>query len=235
MSFAALLDDVASQRKHVVVYAPDETRTDLAEQLQTRNLAVDHRTFPGTAADAFVIVRDDGEFRGAIALADLLTFLEPPVRRPDELNTLDPGYRAVYELLDDTVFVALNRRQLLATSREFEDRAWRTGRGRLHAGFQSATALEAQADLYRDLAATTDVDVHVYAADTISTEAFDGTAVTTHTEPAAEVGRFWFLLFEDGGDGRQNCALVAEQLDDKYRGVWTYDTSLVARAFEALE
>jgi len=41
------------------------------------------------------------------------------------------------------VFVPLDRRQLPATSRELEDRAWRTEQGRIHIGFRRAEAFEA--------------------------------------------------------------------------------------------
>ncbi|WP_284009548.1 DICT sensory domain-containing protein [Haloarcula pelagica] len=235
MTLSAIIEAVASDRKDVVVYAPDDTGVDLATQLLTRNVTVDHRRLPTISADAFVVVRDDGRFRGAVALSDLLAFVEPPVRRPADRDDLDPAVRAIYELLDNTVFVALTRRQLLATSRELEDRAWRTGRGTLHVGFQSAAAFEAQADLYEELAATTDIEIHLYMADAPALDRFDGTEVHVHTGPSPEVGRFWFIVFDDGADGTQNCALIAEQTDtDEYRGLWTYDASLVDRALDAL-
>lgn len=235
MTFSAIIDEIAQSRKTVVVYTPEDTDIDLAAKLLTRNVTVDHRRVPTIEADAFVVVREGERFSGAVALDDLLAFAEPPIRRPDELDTVDPAHRAVYELFDETVFVALTRRQLLATSRELEDRAWRTGRGHLHAGFQSAAALDAQADLYAELAATTDVEVHLYIADEPSTDRFDGTAVRVHTDPNPNVARYWFLLFEDGSDGTQNCALVAEQTDEEsYRGFWTYDPSLVARALDVV-
>jgi hypothetical protein len=235
MTFSAIIDDIAEGQKQVVVYTAEDTDHDLAAQLLTRNVTVDSRRLPALEADAFVVVREGDRFCGAVALSDLLAFVEPPVRRPDELDAVDPALRAVYELLDETVFVALTRRQLLATSRELEDRAWRTGRGQLHAGFQSASALAAQADLYAELAATTDVEVHVYVAEDAATGRFDGTTVRVHTDPRPDVGRFWFLLFEDGTDGTQDCALVAEQTDEaSYRGFWTYDPSLVARALDVV-
>jgi hypothetical protein len=235
MSFDDLIDDVAAQKKCVVVYADDDTGADLEDRLATRNLRVDHRHLPDLNADAFVVIRDGEEFCGALTLVDLLEFLRPPIPRPREREGLSPGYRAIYELLDDTVFVSLDRRQLLATSRELEDRAWRTAHGRMHVGFQRADAYEAQTEVYRDLATGTAIDIHVYlpAAAAGSLRAVDG--VTVHTEPEYLIDNYWFILYDDGGDGTQNCALVAKAHGGRrYRGFWTYDPELVGRGFEAI-
>ena len=234
MSFGRILSDVASREKQVVVYAPDDSGSELADVLATRNLTIDHRQLPAISSEAFVIVRDDGEFQGALSLADLLEFLTPPIRRPDDLDSLARKHRVVYELLDDTVFVSLDRRQLLATSRELEDRAWRTGRGRLHVGFQRADAFEAQATVYRELA-TTDIDVHVYVPGGVSADVLADSPVTLHTRNG-DLERYWFILFDDGEFGAQNCALIARETEDgRYQGLWTYNGELVAEAFKTVE
>ncbi|MDS0279298.1 hypothetical protein NDI85_15965 [Halomicroarcula sp. S1AR25-4] len=250
MTLGSILSEVAAEEKTVVVYSPDDTGEDLAERLATRNLHVDHRKIPSISADAFVVVRDGSRFRGALSLSDLLVFLSPPIHRPEDLDSVDAAYRALFELLDQTVFVTLDRRQLLATSREIEDRAWRTGRGRLHVGFQSVAAFEAQAGLYRDLAATTDVDVHVYVPAGAPSGYLDDAPLTAHTDVDEDLARYWFILFDgrgeaglpdgqtladDGTESTQSCALIAEATGpDCYRGVWTYDPDRVARAFEAV-
>ncbi|WP_254273107.1 DICT sensory domain-containing protein [Haloarcula marina] len=235
MSLGTILTAAADDRKRVVVYAPGDEGTDLADALATRNLDVYRREIPALSADAFVVIRDGSGFRGAVSLTDLLAFLAPPIRRPTELDDLDPAYRAIYELLDNTVFVSLDRRQLLATSRELEERAWRLGRGRLHVGFQSSAAFEAQADLYREMANATRIDIHVYVPPEGDTTHLDDAPLTVHAIDG-ELERYWFILFDDEGTGAQNCALVAEQQSaDRYRGVWTYDPELVEVAFAAIE
>ena len=202
--------------------------------LATRNLTIDHRQLPAISSEAFVVVRDDGEFQGSLSLSDLLEFLTPPIRRPEDLDSLARRHRIVYELLDDTVFVSLDRRQLLATSRELEDRAWRTGRGRLHAGFQRAEAFEAQRTVYRELS-TTDIDVHLYVPGGVTGDPLSDTAATLDTENG-ELDRYWFILFDDGESGAQNCALIARETDDgRYQGLWTYNEGLVGEAFKAVE
>ncbi len=234
MGFGRILSDVASREKQVIVYAPDDTGSELGDVLATRNLTIDHRELPAISSEAFVVIRDGGEFQGALSLADLLEFLTPPIRRPDELDSVAQKHRMVYELLDDTVFVSLDRRQLLATSRELEDRAWRTGRGRLHVGFQRAEALEAQTTVYRRLA-TTDIDIHVYVPGGVPGDPLSDTPVTLHTANG-ELERYWFVLFDDGETGAQNCALVARETDDgRYWGFWTYNEALVAEAFAVVD
>ena len=234
MSLGSILSDVADSEKRLVVYAPDGSGTDLATRLRTRNMTVDHRRLPAISADAFVVVRDGERFRGAVPLVDLLGFLAPsPSPGLDESAS---EYRHIYDLFDDTVFVSLDRRQLLATSRELEDRAWRTGRGRLHVGFQRIEALEPQREVYRDMAGL-DIDIHIYvpgAADAVAM--FEDPSVTVHTDSDRDLERYWFVLFDDGSEGCQNCALIArEEADGRYRGVWTYDPALVDRAFAAVE
>lgn len=72
MPFRSLLDSIAAHRRHVIVYAPDDTGTDLADALATRNLTVDHRRIPSLGADAFAVIREGDRFYGAISLSDLL-------------------------------------------------------------------------------------------------------------------------------------------------------------------
>lgn len=236
MTLAAVLEEAERRRTTMRYYAP--TAGDLAEQFDARNVDVRFVPLPPTGPEPFVVLSRDGEFRGAAGVDLLREFVRPPVPRPADASELSPEYRALVELLDDTVFASLSRRQLLATSREFEDRARRVGRGTLHAGFQSGRALEAQRGVYRRLAAETDLDVHVYAtvddAATASTTDLAAAGATVHREPADEIGRYWFLVFDGGGDDDRAFALVAEERGpDSFSGAWTYDPALVERALSA--
>jgi len=236
MGFPQLMDEIEAEQKQVVVYAPDETGSDLDERLATRNLTVEHRRLPTLTGEAFVVVRDDRGFHGALELADLLEFLRPPIPRWERRESLSPAYRALYDLLDDTVFVSMDRRQLLATSRELEDRAFRTGQGRMHVGFQRADAFDAQTGVYRELAAETDIDIHVYLPAEAATSLGGIDGLTVHTEPASLIDAYWFILYDDGAGGGQDCALVAEATGERrYRGFWSYDPELVERGFDAIE
>lgn len=180
-----------------------------------------------------VVVREDGDWLGAFAASDVAAFVEPPHPDPDP-DALSAPYRALADLLDDTVFGSLSRAQLLAASREIEDRAFRVGRGELHAGFQTRQAFEAQRDTYRRLTAESDLDVHVYVPPEATAAGLDADGVTVHQEASSEVARYWFVAF-DGGSTDQQCALVAEQTGaDSYEGARTYDPGLVADALDAV-
>ncbi|MDS0296107.1 DICT sensory domain-containing protein [Halogeometricum luteum] len=230
----AILDAAERRRKSVTHYAPEAG--DLAERLDTRNLDVEFRPIPPGGPEPFLVVRDGGRFRGAMPVEALREYAVTRNRRG--AVTEDPEARAIVtELLDDTVFSSLSKRQLLSTVREFEDRALRVGTGTLHTGFQSAAAFAPQRELYRALAAETALDVHVYVGGGkgAEPEPLDEPNATLHADPPEELGRYWFLVFDGGEDPEQGVALVAEQRPDgSFRGVWTYDPELVDRALSLL-
>ncbi|SFR50508.1 DICT sensory domain-containing protein [Halogeometricum limi] len=240
-SLRTVLDEARRRRKSLVYYA--STADEFVEQFDARNVEVRFRESPPLGPEPFAVIRDDGddgEVRGVVPVATLRAFVEGPRLPDDGTRRLTPEYRAVLELLDDTVFASLDRRQLLLTSREFEDRAWRVGYGTLHVGFQTPAAFRAQASTYRRLAGGSALDVHVYlvANDETDDEANEIPSipgVTVHTEPASEIRPYWFLVFDGGGTTDQQFALVAEDRDDgTFYGAWTYDPSLVATALGRL-
>jgi hypothetical protein len=147
--FEPVLETVEERRKRFVVYAHGET--DLEAQFGTRNVDVEYRAV-GSRNPGFVAIFEADRFRGAVGLDTLETLLEPPIRRPGELEDLPAGYRALFEVLEGTVFANLDRRQLLATTREIEDRALRVGHGTLRASFQDLSVFESQEPTYRRLA-----------------------------------------------------------------------------------
>ena len=136
-------------------------------------------------------------------------------------------------LLEDTAFTSLDRRQLLGTSREIEDRAFRVGDGTLRVSFQSLSAFENQTEVYRHLAANTDLDIHVYGEADWTPPAIDD--ITYHETSDDTVERFWVVAFDGGSERGQACALVARAEDDDYTGFWTYDPKSVDDVLAALE
>ncbi|MFB6192145.1 MAG: DICT sensory domain-containing protein [Haloarculaceae archaeon] len=235
VTLASFLAEAERRRTTAIHYGADDGE-DLAAQFDARNVEIRRRELPPGGPDPFLVLRRDGSFRGAVTVGFLRSYLRPPLDRPTDATGLSSAYRALFELLDDTVFGSLTRRQLLATSREIEDRARRTGRGTLHAGFQSLSAFRAQRSVYRELAGGTDVDVHVYAADASPADLAD-LPVTVHAAADSDgpIGRYWFLAFDGGSDDGRACALVAEQRgESSYYGAWTYDPALVERVLSAL-
>ncbi|ADB59969.1 putative sensor protein [Haloterrigena turkmenica DSM 5511] len=175
---------------------------------------------------------DDGEFVAAIGLEAAREFLEPPIVSP-WAETDDGPYRRVIEVFEATVWRALDRRQLLAISREIETRAWRVGSGTLRASFQRAAALEAMAPVYVRLAGESALDVHAYVADEWDRPSMPG--VTVHAEAGPEIGGFWVLTFDGDGDELRTSGLIARERDDEtFEGYWTDDAALVAELTDAL-
>ncbi|MFC4246609.1 DICT sensory domain-containing protein [Natribaculum luteum] len=223
MNFDRLLSTVERRRKTIVVYSSDDD--DVADGFEVRNASVEHRRLPDGAA-GFAVVRGRDGFAGAIGLGELEEFVEPPIYSPWDEAFLTAEYRTLFELLDDSLFASLDRRQLLAATREIENRAWRVGRGTLRVGFQRLSILETQIDFYARLGAETALDVHVYGRDDWDPLEIPNT--TVHAEPGDEIGSFWFLAFDGGDDETQACALLAkERAPGKFSGFWTYDPQIV--------
>jgi hypothetical protein len=223
------LSRVEAEQWTISVYGGDPGT--VADQFATRNVVVEAESLPDGGTGGFAIIRDDSAFAAAVDLPTLQEVTAPPVPRLGEGADEPPteGFRALLSVLDDTLFSSLDRRQLLATAREIEDRAYRTGRGTLRVGFQNFDRMVAQVPVYERLAAGTDLDIHVYAR-------ADGSptipGVTCHevasgSDRAGEIGRFWVMTFDGGGEHNE-CALLAEErTPDTYYGFWTYDPALV--------
>lgn len=221
-----LLDDLSARRRTVTVYAADPP-ADLAERLADWNVDVRFDRLPPEAEAGFITVRQGDRFLGTVSLATVATLFEPTAGVLDADSTETGSLEPLLELLDETLFQSFERRQLLAATREIEDRAWRHGQGELHAGFQRPEALAAQREVYERLAES-DLDVHVY---------FDGNwdappiaGVTEHTESDGELGQYWFVAFQPDAAARsQTCGLLAREHDPAaYGGFWTYDPNRVS-------
>ncbi|WP_336136478.1 DICT sensory domain-containing protein [Natronomonas amylolytica] len=220
----ALIAEAEASNRQLVVYRRDEG-TDLGEWFANHGVEVEYRPLPATGPDPFVVIKEGGEFVGALGVAELTWLTEPPIARPGDREGLSEGYRVLFELLDETVYTAMERRQLLAVSREIEDRVYRTGAGTFHVSFQTLSTFESQLEPYRRLAAETDVDVHIHGLADWSPPAIPG--ITYHEYSESPLKRYWALAF-DGGDGRtQPCGLVAREESDGYSGFWTDDAETV--------
>jgi hypothetical protein len=230
-SLADAIREVASERRTLRIYTADPDR-ELAARFATRNVVVEHVSLPDVE-EGFVVVEDPGGFAGALAVSTFEELLAPPIGLPWEDVPDRAHYRELLQLLQDTAFASLDRRQLLATSREIEERAWRVGGGRLAVGFQRRDAYRAQAEVFRRLAVERGVDVHLYLPSSWAPET--AAAATVHRSDADELGAVWFLVFDGGGEG-QECALLAEErAAGEYYGFWTYDPGTVADLLDYLD
>ena len=219
-----LIEDAQHHQKRITLYA-DDAETSLDSRFGGSSVTLERKPLPPHGPDPFVTVHVGDQVVGSISLADFEELLAPPIVRPGDREGVSEIYRALFDLLDNTVFDSLDRGQLLGASREIEDRAFRVGHGTLRASFQALSAFRSEVDVYRYLASDTALDVHVYGEADWEPPEISG--VTYHRSDARTVSRFWALAFDGGGDETQSCGLVAKEQDDEYAGFWTYDPEIV--------
>ncbi|KOX96435.1 MULTISPECIES: DICT sensory domain-containing protein [Halorubrum] len=242
MSLIELIAGVEAHEATLTVFNADPAVTDeLREHFADRNVRiVDDQTASGP--EEFAVLARDGEFVTAVTVDELLS-------RPDEGETAGTGVEAaesetgsggsgerggtgdrvgrpVLDHLDETMFTSYSRDDMVAASREIEDRAWRVGDGELHAGFQTLDVLTGEADTYALLGEKERLDVHAYAAD--EGEAPDVEHYTVHVGEAAEIRETWFVAYDGGGYDEAKCALLAEErAPGEFFGFWSYDPETV--------
>ncbi|QCW03547.1 DICT sensory domain-containing protein [Natrinema pallidum] len=229
-------ESVDRRRKTLEIYTDEESViAELRQQFETRNVDVTHRSLGTIDEMGFVIVRDgDGEFRGALGLDQFEAILSPDIHPPWELAERDLDSATLFSFLENTLFSSYDRRQMVATSREIEERAWRVGTGRLYAGFQRPAALRAQTDVYKRFGERDSLAVIVFLDGEYEGVLTDD--VTVVTDANGDFDAFWFVVFDGGGTDQHRCALVAEERDPgQYYGFWTYDPRLVGDLVAYLE
>jgi hypothetical protein len=224
MSFTELIAGVEDHEKTLTVFnADEETIKALKEQFHDRNVSVSGEQTPSGKPNAFVVLADENEFVTAASIDTILAF-------DDEKQ--EPGfegdpYRPVLDHLDETMFTSYDIEQMVAASREIEDRAWRVGKGKVYSGFQKLSILEGQMNIYEQLGNKGNLDVHAYAFPDADVPEHD-TDLTIHVERSEEIERSWFVAYDGAGIDVNKCALLAEEREPRtFYGFWTYDPTTV--------
>jgi hypothetical protein len=231
MSLSELIAGVEEHEKRLNVFNADsDTVAALRDQFHDRNLSITAERTPSGKPDAFVVLSDDDEF---VTAADIEEILASPEETDPGFD--DESYRPILDHLDETMFTSYDIGQMVAASREIEDRAWRIGTGRLHSGFQRLSILEDQMDIYRQLAKKDDLDVHAYGhPDSAVPE--HSSDLTIHVERSDEIERSWFVAYDGAGVDVNKCALLAEEREPRsFYGFWTYDPDTVDWIIDHLE
>jgi len=230
MSLSELIANVENYEKTLTVFNTDEAVVDeFRTYFADRNISVESETTESGKPGEFVTLSEGDEVVTATGLAALEGLL-------DEEATLDyqeRPYQPLLDHLDETMFTSWDTKQMVAASREIEDRAFRVGSGTLHAGFQYVSTLRNELPIYERLGST-DVDVHAYAVPDEEPPGHDG--FTLHLERAPEIERSWFVVFDGGEDEQAACALLAEEREPReFYGFWTYEKSTVDWILDHLE
>jgi hypothetical protein len=219
MSLGAIIDRVERHERRLVLVSPPSPAVVNAVE----------RTFAPQGVRVDVDV-EEGVDRPTVVVrdADEVVTIVPLAGGDDaEIEETTDALTSALSTLDRTTFTSYDLRGMVAATREIEDRAWRIRDGRLRAGFQHVSALYDQRAVYTQLA--TALDVHVYAVP-------DGTPpemgdVTVHLDPAPEIERSWFVVYDGGGREENKCALLAEEREERddrrFAGFLTYAPDLV--------
>jgi len=228
MSLIELITGVEAREATLTVFNADPSvASELREHFADRNIRiVEERTDGGP--DAYAVLSRDGAFVTAVTVDELL----PGVGggSPDDDGSGDVGRRRVGEPildhLDETMFTSYSRGDMVAASREIEDRAWRVGDGELHAGFQTLDVLTGETDTYDLLGEKDRLSVHAYAA--AEGDPPDVEHYTVHVGETAELRETWFVAYDGGGYDDAKCALLAEErAPNEFFGFWSYDPETV--------
>jgi hypothetical protein len=221
MSLSELIGGVEAHEKTLTVFNTEQSIVEeFRDCFADRNITVRGETTASGKPGEFVTLSEDGEVVTATGLESLRSLLADDAR----LDYRERPYQPLLSHLDETMFTSWETEQMVAASREIEDRAFRADHGTLHAGFQYVSTLKTELPIYERLAST-DVEVHAYAVPDEEPPENDG--FTLHLERATEIERSWFVVF-DGGDEHAACALVAEERGPReFYGFWTYEESTV--------
>ena len=222
--FEAMLSDLRDRDPQFTVYRSGE-QLDIEAWLANHGITVTATSLPPGGPDPFIEITTDDEVVGGIGVESLEALLEPPIRWPGNDDGVSRNYRVLFDALERAVFSGMTRRELLAVSREIEDRAYRVGTGTLRVGFQTLSTFKSQADLYRTLAAETQLEIHIHGLGDWEPPHISG--ITYHTDQANHSERYWVLAFDGGHTDNQASGLVAKEEPNAYTGFWTNDSALV--------
>ncbi|RXK49449.1 DICT sensory domain-containing protein [Halorientalis pallida] len=223
MSLSELIAGVEEHEKTLTVFNADEdVVAAFRERFTDRNVTVRSESTPSGRPGEFVTLSEDGEVLTATSITDLQRMIEDA---NVALGLEESPYQPLLDYMDETMFTSWSIDQMVAASREIEDRAWRVGEGSLHAGFQYLSTLRGELPVYERLASK-NLDVHAYAAPDEDPPDHEG--FTLHIERAEEIEKSWFVVFDGDGVDESKCALLAEEREPRrFYGFWTYDPDTV--------
>jgi hypothetical protein len=201
--------------------------------LANHGVAIDARPLPPRGPDPFVEIKTDGEVVAVIGVETIEKLLEPPVVGVGDRDNISEGYQVLFEALEKTVFSGIHRRDLLAVSREIEDRAFRVGEGTLWVCFQTLSTFRSQMDIYRTLATETALNIHIYGVEDWTPPSIP--SVMYHAEAVEQFEPYWALAYDGGPAGTDACGLVAREDSDEYTGFWTNDSTIVEEIATTLQ
>jgi len=230
--FDSLIAEVQNEDRQFTVYRSGEP-TEIEQWLATHGVTIRSRSLPPHWPKPFIEIKANDEVVGVIGVEAIEALIEPPLVTPGERDGISEGYRVLFDILEKTMFSGMNRQDLLAISREIEDRAFRVGNGILKVSFQTFSTFKSQIELYRTLATETDLDIHIYAIEDWTPPPISG--ITYHVNAAEQFGAYWVLAYDGGTDETQSCSLVGKERSGEFTGFWTNNSAITEEISKTLE
>ncbi|SMO44552.1 DICT sensory domain-containing protein [Halorubrum cibi] len=237
MSLIEIISGVEAREATLTVFDRDPSVAEtLAEHFADRNLRVVAER-PAEGPTGYAVLSRGGEFVTAVSVDEVLPGsaggdADGPPGEADRAPSRRVG-EPVLDHLDETLFTSYSRSDMVAASREIEDRAWRVGDGELHAGFQTLDVLTGESNTYDRLGGKERLEVHAYAA--AEGEAPNTDRYEVHIGRTAEIRETWFVAYDGGGFDGAKCVLLAEEREpDRFYGFWSYDPDTVDRVIDYL-
>lgn len=207
----ALLDHLSQYVRTLTVYGfegSEEQLGTLAAWLDGYGVHLRTVETDGSEPGNVAVLHRDGEVFGACTVDRLLA-------RAEVGDEVGGGREPVPDLLSQlptevTVKRALSVTEMVRVSRNYERRALREGAGTLHAGFQQLSSVAASERTVETYAALVEAGVDVYVYGYPDTELTDA-PFTVVEDPERELERYWFLLYDGGGNPHRTAALVSEE------------------------
>ncbi len=223
MSLSELIAGVEEHEKTLTVFNANESVVAaFRERFADRNVTVRAESTPSGKPGEFATLSEEGEVLTATSITDLQRMIE---EADVAVGLSESPYQPLLDHMDETMFTSWGIDQMVAASREIEDRAWRVGEGSLHAGFQYLSTLRGELPVYERLGSK-NLDVHAYAAP--DEDPPDHEEFTLHIERAEEIEKSWFVVFDGNGVDENKCALLAEEREPRnFYGFWTYGAETV--------
>ena len=183
-----------------------------------------------TPTDVALLHRDE-DLLASTSVPDLLAAID--ITEDDGLQK-QAQTTALLDAIDKTTYGArgADKRFLVQVSHTIEMLATRTGRGRIHAGFQELSRLvdDPRARRIYERLAERGVDVHIYG---VPDTDLPDTDWTVHPADEGELSTTWFVGFTAPGTDRAG-VLVAEEHEDGYDSFWSYRQDLSEQLDEYL-
>ena len=207
----ALLDYLSQYVQTLTVYGfagSEERLAELAGWLDGYGVHLQTVETDGSGPGNVAVLHRDSEVLGACTVEALLTRADIGAETGDDR---EPALDILSQFPAEVVVKrGLSVTEMVRVSRDYERRALREGAGTLHAGFQQLSQIAASEQTMETYAALVDAGVEVYVYGYPDTT-FEDPPFTVVEDRQRELERYWFLLYDGGGNPHRTAALVSEE------------------------